>query len=249
MDFHGCPIFSRVFFHHLPIFCSGFPNPPHFMTPDVWHQWHLAAIGVLHARLPGKAAVWNWKITVKNKQLLRVMHRTKWTIIHSYATNYQRHPEANSKINEYRWSKFSHTLLFIGTEAENKLQAVHGPWSNPSQVKHVVMGGPKMSQVHPKEIHSIYNDVNDWRTSQNHQTNLRCWTSWHWFWWEQPQGNPPQTNANAWLMFCESMSIHVGPKLEAMLLSPSAECSQKTKRLIPRKTYLQYGSPKWTNPV
>ena len=66
---------------------------------------------------------------------------------------------------------------------------------------------------------------------------------------EQPQGNPPQTNANAWLMFCESMSIHVGPKLEAMLLSPSAECSQKTKRLIPRKTYLQYGSPKWTNPV
>lgn len=47
---------------------------------------------------------------------------------------------------------------------------------------------------------------------------------------EQPQGNPPQTNANAWLMFYESMSIHVGPKLEAMLLSPSAECSQKPNR-------------------
>ena len=100
-----------------------------------------------------------------------------------------------------------------------------------------------------------YHDVNDWRTSQNHQANLRCWTSWHWFWCNlRSKSNPKeihhkqmQTPDLCSMNLCQSMWVQSWKR--CCFLQAQSVPKNQTVHSSENIPYLQYGSPKRTNPV
>ena len=147
-----------------------------------------------------------------------------------------------------KWSKFSHTLLFIGTGTENKLQAVHGQILHKSNMSS--WGAPKCPKFIAKKylrftyIYSSIGIIMTWMIEEHLKTTKQIWdvelhgTDSDAIW--DQRATPRKSTTNKCKRLTYVLWIYVNPcgsKVGSDVAFSKRRVFPKTKPFIPRKTY------------